>query len=205
MFNLAQLHASRFKPSPMNSVDFVKLASIYLRLESHAAAHIAEELYSKGIISYPRTETQIFDESIDLPALVSLHAAHPMWGAVVQDMLRDPGGKFELPRRGEKHDHAHPPIHPLKCLLRGDPDLGSENHWKVYELIVRHFLGCCHRDARGSSTSVTVAMGRETFTATGTVVHELNFMDVYVYQVRTSAHSAAFRISECFSDRRICV
>lgn len=92
-----------------------------------------------------------------------------------------PGGKFERPRNGEKHDHAHPPIHPLKCIARNDV---TDVQWKVYELITRHFLACCHRDAHGSSTTMTVEMGGETFTASGTVVHELNFMEVYTYQVR---------------------
>ena len=192
----------------MNSVDFAKLASTYLKMPAQAAASAAEELYGKGIISYPRTETQIFDDSIDLQALVSLHAGHPLWGVVVQGMIC-PGGKFERPRKGEKHDNAHPPsgwcdssaagslanrayllfspppfitVHPLKCITQQDvPDV----QWKVYELITRHFLACCHLDARGSSTTLTVEMGGETFTASGTVVHELNFMDVYIYQVRS--------------------
>jgi DNA topoisomerase-3 len=92
----------------MNSVDFAKLASTYLKLPSQVAATAAEELYAKGIVSYPRTETQIFDESIDLQALVTIHTGHSMWGAVAQGMVC-PGGKFERPRPGEKHDGAHPP------------------------------------------------------------------------------------------------
>lgn len=92
----------------MNSVDFAKLASTYLKLPSQVAATAAEELYAKGIVSYPRTETQVFDESIDLPALVAAHAGHSVWGGIARDMVC-PGGKFEKPRAGEKHDGAHPP------------------------------------------------------------------------------------------------
>lgn len=190
----------------MNSVDFAKLASTYLKLPSQVAATAAEELYAKGIVSYPRTETQVFDESIDLPALVAAHAGHSVWGGIARDMVC-PGGKFEKPRAGEKHDGAHPPsawsvecglppvsavsalprsasraaVHPLRSIERRDV---SDVQWRVYELITRHFLACCHRDARGSTTTLTVAMAGETFTASGTVVHELNFMEVYTYQVR---------------------
>ena len=49
---------SRWKPTPLNSVEFAKAASRYLRMGSQEAAKVAEDLYSMGVISYPRTETQ---------------------------------------------------------------------------------------------------------------------------------------------------
>jgi DNA topoisomerase IA len=38
---------------------------------------------------------------------------------------------------------------------------------QVYELVVRHFLACCSRDATGSRTNVTLQMAVEHFTANG--------------------------------------
>ena len=51
--------ANRYRPFPMNSVDFAMMASRYLRMSSTRAAEIAEKLYQRGYISYPRTETQV--------------------------------------------------------------------------------------------------------------------------------------------------
>jgi DNA topoisomerase IA len=52
--------ASRWKPVPLNSVDFAMLASKSLHMPSDHAAKLAEELYMEGLISYPRTETREF-------------------------------------------------------------------------------------------------------------------------------------------------
>jgi len=45
---------------------------------------IAEKLYTQGFISYPRTETDQFDEGMDLPALVGKQAQSHAWGEFAQ-------------------------------------------------------------------------------------------------------------------------
>lgn len=39
----------------------------------HLAAQVAEALYNKGFMSYPRTETDKFNRDTDLKALIGLH------------------------------------------------------------------------------------------------------------------------------------
>ena len=41
-------------------------------MSSKTAMDIAEKLYQQGILSYPRTETQLFKEGTDLEALLRL-------------------------------------------------------------------------------------------------------------------------------------
>lgn len=55
------------------------------------------------------------------------------------------------------------------------------NEAKVYELVVRHFLACISRDATGSETIVNAQIVDEEFTATGLVIHERNYLEIYVY------------------------
>lgn len=43
---------------------------------------IAENLYSKGFISYPRTETNIFPKDFDLATIVSAQTQDPNWGGM---------------------------------------------------------------------------------------------------------------------------
>lgn len=71
---------------------------------------IAEKLYSQGLISYPRTETNIFPKELNLTPLVNQQVNHPAWGNFAQQLL----GKGLNPRQGKKSDQAHPPIHPTK-------------------------------------------------------------------------------------------
>lgn len=41
---------------------------------------MAEKLYNQGIISYPRTETDSFDDNFQLTPLVEAQVNDPRWG-----------------------------------------------------------------------------------------------------------------------------
>lgn len=51
----------------------------------------------------------------------------------------------------------------------------------VYELICRHFLACVSKDAVGSETIVNINIEGEKFSASGLVIYERNYLDVYIY------------------------
>jgi DNA topoisomerase-3 len=72
------------------------------------------------------------------------------------------------PHRGASDDQAHPPIHPTK------PDAGLEGVEKrLYELIARHFLACCARDAVGEQTDIRIRIAEEEFGTSGLVITEV--------------------------------
>lgn len=85
---------------------------------------IMEKLYNKGFLSYPRTETNKYNKTINLRALVEKHANGPC-GQHVDEMLN--GDMWQGPRQGNKDDQAHPPIHPVK--LARENELESARHW----------------------------------------------------------------------------
>jgi DNA topoisomerase-3 len=144
---------------------------------------IAEQLYSKGYISYPRTETEKFHPSMDLRGLVRIQTTSRDWGLYAESLLG--GGRFTSPRNGQRDDQAHPPIHPLKCGIQSDFD--SIDEWKIFELISRHFLACVSPDAQGSSTRIVVGLTKhegshtEKFHLEGLVVLEKNWLEIYPY------------------------
>lgn len=166
----------RRRPLPLNTLELTKAASSHLRLASHRCMQIAEQLYSKGFISYPRTETDGFHSSIDLRALVALHAGHSTWGSFAARLIT--GEEFTVPRSGNRNDQAHPPIHPLKSLERSEFE--SDDEWRVFEFVTRHFLACCAPDAIGSNTHVEIRAG-ELFHTDGLIVLERNWLEVYPY------------------------
>lgn len=46
---------------------------------------VAETLYTKGYISYPRTETDQFDKAIDLKKLVEKQFPDSSWGQYARE------------------------------------------------------------------------------------------------------------------------
>lgn len=57
---------NKWRPQAMDTIELEKLGSRKLKLSAKETMAIAEKLYSNGIISYPRTETNMFSKEIDL-------------------------------------------------------------------------------------------------------------------------------------------
>jgi DNA topoisomerase III len=161
-----------------------KMASRFLRMSSDRIMTVAENLYNQGIISYPRTETDVFANSFQLQPLIERQRQDLHWGNYAQELLN---GKFKTPRKGKHDDQAHPPIHPVRAAanLEGDEK-------KVFEFITRRFLACCSAAATGQETVVEAAIGSELFKSSGLTIIERNFLDVYPYEKWSNSIVAPF-------------
>ncbi|ETV91897.1 hypothetical protein, variant [Aphanomyces invadans] len=175
--SITRKDTSKRKPFPLTTVEFQKRAARWLRITSEEAMAAAESLYNKGLLSYPRTETDSFKEGTDLSALLLLHLQHDSWGGYVSQLLHH--GKFEHPRSGKHDDQAHPPIHPTKAV-----PLASlhDKERKVYEFVTLHFLACCSMDAKGHQTTVHMQMADEHFSASGLMILARNYLDIYKFE-----------------------
>ncbi|KAJ6476019.1 prokaryotic type I DNA topoisomerase [Mycena vitilis] len=187
---VVEKNTKKWKPLPLTTVELQKAGSRFLKLAPKAVLDVAEKLYNQGFLSYPRTETDQFDPQFDFMTLIEKQTVDPMWGGFAQSLQQ---GGFNNPRRGKNNDKAHPPIHPTAHAgnLNG-------NEKKVYEFITRRFLACCSKDAEGSMTTVDVTCGGEDFYATGLVVHERNYLDVYPYDKWTGNRVPVFAEGEDF-------
>lgn len=166
-------NVKKWKPLPLTTVELQKSGSRLLRMAPKKILDVAEKLYQDGFLSYPRTETDIFDPQFDHAALIAKQVVDPAWGGFATGLQQD---GYAPPRRGKKDDHAHPPIHPTAHAgnLNGDAK-------RVYEFVTRRYLACCSKDAEGFETTVDIVSGGEDFYATGLVVLARNYLDVYPY------------------------
>ncbi|XP_012489371.1 DNA topoisomerase 3-alpha isoform X2 [Gossypium raimondii] len=170
----------KYPPYPLNTIELEKRASRYFRMSSEHTMKVAEELYQAGFISYPRTETDCFSSRTDLHAIVQEQQGHPDWGSYAQRLLDPETGLWRNPGSGGHDDKAHPPIHPTK-FSTGEHGW-SQDHRTLYELVVRHFLACVSQPAVGAETTVEIDIAGELFSASGRVILERNYLDVYRYE-----------------------
>ncbi|ETO34020.1 DNA topoisomerase III [Reticulomyxa filosa] len=196
----------KLRPKPLETVELQKRASRFLKLSSKDTMTLAEHLYQRGFISYPRTETDQFPEGADLKALIRGQQQSSAWGAYAKSLLEDQG--FRPPIKGTKNDQAHPPIHPIRftdtdfevynLLSLSNTTNFSSKEKELYEFIVRHFLACCSENAKGSETKVTIDIAQEQFTTTGLVVLQRNYLDVYCYDRWTGKFIPEFLPNQTF-------
>ncbi|KAJ1611324.1 putative DNA topoisomerase III [Cryptosporidium canis] len=172
---IAENKTIKKKPLPLNTVEMIKIASNKLKISPSKCINIAEGLYRKGYISYPRTETNSFSENIDVLKYVKEQENSDVFGQIAVELLNS--SCFSAPRKGTKDDGSHPPIYPVKCLCKGQAS--SSEEWSLYELIARHFLATCSKDAVIMETVVKIIIADESFSCRGTVVLEENWLKVY--------------------------
>uniref|UniRef100_A0A6V7QTF6 DNA topoisomerase n=1 Tax=Ananas comosus var. bracteatus TaxID=296719 RepID=A0A6V7QTF6_ANACO len=131
-------------------------------------------------LNYPRTETDGFSVNTDLHGIVRDQVGHHVWGSYAQRLLHSEAGLWRNPSNGGHDDKAHPPIHPTK-FSAGEPGW-SQDHNKLYELVVRHFLACVSQPAVGAETTVEIDIAGEQFNASGRVIIAKNYLDVYRFE-----------------------
>jgi Topoisomerase IA len=76
VMNISRKEKLKYRPIPLATIAFQKLVSSKLKIDSDKAMSIAEKLYQKGLISYPRTETDSFKSTINLRQLTEIHNNH---------------------------------------------------------------------------------------------------------------------------------
>lgn len=155
------------RPQALNTVAMLKMASSKLGIGPQQAMHEAENLYLRGLITYPRTETNSYPKNFDLHGTVRAQANHPGWGQYVQELLRAGLNKA----RDGVDAGDHPPITPVRAATEGEVGEGG----RLYDMITRHFLATVSADCKFMRTKVKMLINGEEFWLSGRKVIDPGF------------------------------
>src|SRR5918997_1167069 len=128
-----QKSATRPPPTPFNTTAFLTAASS-LGYSPSRAARLAEDLYTDGYISYPRTDNTVYPKSLDLREVLGELRRVEGVGPYAENLLTS---DRLSPTRGKKETTDHPPIYPTGHATKGAM---RDDQWKIYQLVVRRFL-----------------------------------------------------------------
>ncbi len=137
---------------------------------------IAQELYTAGLISYPRTSSQKLPISLGFEKILNSLSKNPDYSNLCQQLL----SKNKLvPNEGEKSDPAHPSIFPTgeKGKFKG------EREQKVYDMVVRRFLSTFAEPALRESVTAEIDVNKEIFIAKGVTTKKQGWHEYYIYAV----------------------
>ncbi len=172
-----QKSATRPPPTPFNTTGFLTAAAS-LGISPSRASRIAEDLYTDGYISYPRTDNTVYPRSLDLREVLGTLERVEGVGPHVEKLL---ASEKLSPTRGKKETTDHPPIYPTGYVAK---ESLREDRWKIYQLVVRRFLATLSGPARTLRTTLLFDSGGEPLTTSGTVVTEEGWLGVYHYSRR---------------------
>lgn len=111
-------------------------------------------------------------------------------------------GGFRQPRKGRNNDKAHPPIHPIAYATKSA--LTDNDQKRVYEYVVKHFLACCSEDALGNTTTILANCAGEYFEASGLIISERNYLDVYPWdRWQSSQQLPQYNVGDTFYPKEV--
>ncbi|MEY7850700.1 DNA topoisomerase I [Natrarchaeobius sp. A-rgal3] len=162
-------------PAPFNTTQFIRAASS-LGYSAQRAMSIAEDLYTAGYITYPRTDNTVYPDDLDPEELLDDFVGHPTLGESAEDLLE---ADEIAPTEGDEETTDHPPIHPTgEIPARGDV---SDDEWEVFELVVRRFYATVADAAVWEHLKVVAEVGDHRLKANGKRLLEAGYHDVYPY------------------------
>ncbi|HVX02847.1 MAG TPA: DNA topoisomerase, partial [Nitrososphaera sp.] len=176
-------------PTPFNTGDLQREAYRLFRLSPGYTLAIAEKLYLRALISYPRTSSQKLPPSINYAKVLAGLAAcnNSLYGQPASALLSR--GRL-VPNEGLMSDPAHPAIYPTGVAPRL-----SGLEFKVYDLIAKRFLATFGDPAVTERTEVSISVGngQHVFLAEGRVVLYEGWMSFYRPYASGSSNSSLER------------
>jgi DNA topoisomerase-1 len=159
-------------PAPYNTTAFLRDATRQ-GLSAAGAMSIAENLYTNGFISYPRTDNTVYPKSLNLKGLLE-KLKESEFKAEAGELLR----KKLKPTRGKTFATDHPPIHPTNAATKKTL---NRNQWKIYELVVRRFFATLASEAISEQTKVNLDLNGEIFEANGLKIRKPGWRKYFPY------------------------
>ena len=133
----------------------------------------AQNLYSAGYTSYPRTSSQKLPESLGFDSIFEQLAANPEFKKHIDKLP----SKLK-PNNGKKEDAAHPPIHPTGIL----PSKLNKDEQKIYDLIVYRFIAVFFDAAKFETMKTTLDIEGEKFKFSRRRVTYKGWMEHYPFK-----------------------
>jgi DNA topoisomerase I len=147
------------------------------RISPKETLEIAQELYTAGVISYPRTSSQQLSEKLGFKKVLTQLQKQKEYSELSKILLSK---KSLIPNNGKKTDPAHPAIYPTGNV----PSLSNEREQKVYDLIVKRFMATFAEEALRETMTIDVNCKDEIFIAKGTRTVEKGWHVFYAPYVR---------------------
>ena len=179
---------NEWAPVPFSTTIFLMEAN-KLGLSPSQAMKIAEDLYTDGYISYPRTDNTVYPPSLSLRAILE-KLRESEFAKEADEILSQESMR---PSRGKKSTTDHPPIHPVEAAKKGDI---KGHHWDVYELVARRFLATLAPPCKSMSTYVELDIGGEPFLSEGYRIISPGWRRYYPYYRAMEINLPQLRVGE---------
>lgn len=174
---IESVEATERKVNPYPPFDLTSLqmeASRALHIDPSKTLAIAQSLYERSYISYPRTSSQKLPHTLGLPRIISDIAKNPNYSRLAGMLIKQ---KKFAPKEGAKTDEAHPSIFPTGVTPSGM----TEEEARLYDMITKRFLSVFADAATVARLRIVADFAGEKYVANGAKITEKGWLEFYYY------------------------
>jgi len=134
---------------------------------------LAERLYLRALISYPRTDSQILPFSLNFKKILkNLSKISKEYQSSVEVLFQM---KKLYPHNGMQNDPAHPAIYPTG----NKPSILTSQEYKIFDLIVKRFFATFGEPVILSKTGLLVKVNKHIFSLNDRKISSHGWSDLY--------------------------
>ncbi|MFX1302040.1 MAG: DNA topoisomerase [Promethearchaeota archaeon] len=152
----------RSPPTPLNTSKALVLLTKNLRISANVAMRTMNALYLNKIISYPRTDSDVYKSDFNHREILQKFTLHTQFKNYTIDLLKN---KRIKPTKGKRDMGDHPPITPLESLELNSSRFENNLQKRVYDLLARHYLALFGEEALESKQFLKILIKEEPFIA----------------------------------------
>ncbi len=160
IINISENQVKKRPPNPLNTSRALVLLTKHLRISANQAFNTMSTLYLNKIISYPRTDSDVYKDDFDHVQFLKKFKSHSQFGNYSSDLLKKNRIK---PTKGKKDAGDHPPITPLESLELGSSRFENNLQEKVYNILARHYLALFGEDSTELKINLKISIKEEPF------------------------------------------
>ncbi|UJG39908.1 MAG: DNA topoisomerase I [Candidatus Heimdallarchaeum aukensis] len=162
-----------YNQPPFNLSELQRQAYWFFKFSPSKTLKIAEKLYLKGIISYPRTDSQKLPMTLGHKNILSKLSQISQYHELTEEILEKK--KFK-PFEGKKTDAAHPAIHPTGLPLDSQSTKDERN---LFDLIVKKYLSVFAGPGKKIEKRIEISVNKHIFYFKGQELIEEGWMRYY--------------------------
>ncbi len=183
-----------FPPFDLTSLQLE--ASRVFKMDPSRTLAVAQTLYERSYISYPRTSSQKLPFTLNFRNILNMLSKIDAYKEIALTLIK--GNRFK-PIEGKKSDETHPAIYPTG----EEPKKLTAEEQRVYDLITRRFLACFEESASTENSEVIISIGNERYTASGARLLKKGWLETYKYYASRTKELPEFAKDDIYPVEKI--
>ena len=162
-------------PQGLNTANMLKISSSQLGISPGGTMQLAEKLYMKGLISYPRTETTQYSPNYDFKGTLNKFINE---NDEIKELMNNINENVLMLNEGINMGD-HPPITPMRTIKKTNL---SNNEKRLYELIRNYYFASLSNDLSYDNIQYELNINNITYKSTCSIIKEIGFSKFLPYE-----------------------